>query len=146
MSDFAPLPQHRRYVFLLDENVGRNIRDYLIASGNRAIESRDVVGAKADDEEIELLGIQESMIIVTHDRDFKTNIRRAIPHRYRKNAPVLWIHVRETRALQRLQQCHERILDHFAYAETHGMRVELMTLSEERIEIVYYFARGQIGT
>jgi hypothetical protein len=56
----------------------------------------------------------------------------------------LWIHVRETRALHRLQQCHELMLAHFDYARTHGMRIELMTISEERVEIVYYFARSRI--
>jgi predicted nuclease of predicted toxin-antitoxin system len=140
MSDDLTSSSRSRYVFLLDENIGRDIREFLIGAGYSAVESRDVIGVSAPDEEIEETSAVREMIIVTHDRDFRTHIRRAIP-RKRRNAPVLWLHVREPRALQRLQQCQALIEFHLAYAQALGYGAELINLSENRAEIVYHVPR-----
>lgn len=80
--------------------------------------SRDVLAAGAPDQMLAVLGRFESLVIITHDNDFK-KYRQMLPdhlrNRFTTGAGRIWLDVPYTRTLVRIQEEIRQI--EFAYAE-----------------------------
>lgn len=72
-----------RIRFLLDENVSKTVVDVLEARGHSVIRAQDVFDAGTSDVVLAVLIAHESMVIITHDRDFR-RIRQMLPERERR--------------------------------------------------------------
>jgi hypothetical protein len=90
-----------RIRFLLDENVSNSVVDVLESRGHVVLLARDVMAAGTPDAVLAVLVAHESMVIVTHDRDFRA-IRRMLPERdrrrYAQGAGRLQLEIPETDA------------------------------------------------
>lgn len=90
-----------RIRFLLDENVSRTVLDILEARGHEVLLAKDVTAAGTPDAVLAVLIAHESMVIVTHDRDFRS-IRKLLPEqdrrRYARGAGRLQLQVPEVEA------------------------------------------------
>ena len=93
--------------FLIDENVTLDTARVLERRGHEVIYSRDVLAAAAPDQLIAILGKYESLVIVTHDRDFK-RYRKLLPEhersRFTEGAGRLQLEVDYSRAAARLEE------------------------------------------
>lgn len=123
--------------FLADANVQRSLAEWLAERGHELYESRDIVGPRGADEVISWIASKENLIVVTYDRDFRTAARRVAPtgtiKRMRHRASVLWLHVPEPQARQRLEQCIDYIEGQFATAQAAGYHIELCEVTRERV-------------
>jgi predicted nuclease of predicted toxin-antitoxin system len=111
--------------FLVDENVGRSVIDYLIGKG------QDVVVTKEESpgrEDVQLLdyAYQDDRIIVTNDKGFGFFIyyqnlpsKGVILFRFKKEAPALKISALETVFTQK----PDKILEHFIVISESGIRI-----------------------
>lgn len=72
-----------RIRFLLDENVSSSVIEVFEARGHDVLLARDVLAAGTPDAVLAILIVHEAMVIVTHDRDFRS-IRKMLPERERR--------------------------------------------------------------
>ena len=104
--------------FLLDENVSNNVIEVLMARGHEVIRANDATAAGTPDAILAVLVAHESMVIVTHDRDFRS-IRKMLPEkdrrRYARGAGRLQLDVPETDARAYIEE-HLPIIE-FHYAD-----------------------------
>jgi hypothetical protein len=87
--------------------------------GHEVIRSRDVVAAGTPDQVLVILGSYESLVIVTHDRDFR-RFRSMLPpgerSRFSKGSGRLQLEVDYAKAPLRVEEEIENIEPHFAQA------------------------------
>lgn len=95
------------------------------------------MGPDGADQVISWIASQEGLIIVTYDRDFRTAARRIAPEGSKKpvqrRAPVIWLHISEPEAQQRLEACFAYIEQHFATAREAGFHIELCEVTPDRV-------------
>lgn len=95
-----------RIRFLLDENVSNSVLAILEARGHEVLLARDITAAGTPDAVLAVLIAHESMVIVTHDRDFRS-IRRLLPEkdrrRYARGAGRLQLDIPEIHAAAYLE-------------------------------------------
>lgn len=143
MTDYPGAERRTRY--LLDENIARSVTFFLTERGYEAIESREVVGPQAADRVLQWLASREKLILVTHDRDFKSMLHEATRKQrasIRSQALILWLNVREPGAVQRLRECIDLIEHHVQHAERSGLRIEMIHVQSEVVIVRYRIASG----
>jgi len=95
-----------RIRFLLDENVSGSVVGVLEARGHEVLLARDVMAAGTPDAVLAVLVAHEAMVIVTHDRDFRS-IRNMLPERdrrrYARGAGRLQLDIPEVEAARFLE-------------------------------------------
>jgi hypothetical protein len=105
--------------FLCDENVRKVVADYLEERGHLVLQSREVIGRSSPDQVLALLAQVESLVIVSHDQDFK-KFRAMVPEhlrsRFSAGAGRLWLDVPYDRSLDRIRQEIEVIEFHYEQA------------------------------
>lgn len=105
--------------FLCDENIRADVVEFLGSRGHTTILSREVLATSAPDQLIMLLGSYESLVIITHDKDFK-KFRKLVPqnerNRFSSGAGRLLLSVPNDRALQRVAEEIESIEHHYGQA------------------------------
>lgn len=135
-------PPARRLHCLLDENIARSVGTYLVSRDHQVVESREVVGTQAADHVLEWIAAEESLILVTHDRDFKTIIKGISRRRLRRHAMILWLNISEPRAVRRLSQVFDLNEKHILDSFDHGPQIELIHVQEDRVVFRYWFPGG----
>lgn len=112
-----------RIRFLLDENVSKTVVDVLKARGHDVIRAQDVFDAGTPDRTLAILIAHESMVIITHDRDFR-RIREMFPEqdrrRYAHGAGRLQLEVPEMDAKRHLQERLPLIEFHYEECQRAG--------------------------
>lgn len=107
-----------RIRFLLDENVSSNVIDVLEARGHEVTRVVDIAAAGTPDAMLALFISHESMVIITHDRHFRS-ITKMLPEKnrnqYAKGAGRLQLEVPESDAREYLE-AHLPFVE-FSYAE-----------------------------
>jgi hypothetical protein len=123
--------------FLIDENVRSDVASLLAERGHQIILSRDVIAMGSPDELLVVLGKFESLVIVTHDRDFR-KYRRMLPDHLRKNfssgAGRLLLGIQPNRSLIRIEEEIESVEFHYRQAVRAG-RPFLMEIMDANIKI-----------
>ena len=113
------------FKFLVDENVGRSVGDYLIEKGHDAVVTKEEFPGRED---LRLLdyAYQDNRIVVTNDKGFWFSIyyqnlhsKGVILFRFRKEAPALKIAALETIFTQKA----DKILEHFIVISESGIRI-----------------------
>ncbi len=113
------------FKFLVDENVGRSVGDYLIEKGYDVIVTKEEFPGRED---LRLLdyAYQDNRIVVTNDKGFGFFIyyqnlpsKGVILFRFRKEAPALKIAALETIFTQKAA----KILEHFIVISESGIRI-----------------------
>ncbi len=129
--------------YILDENVSRHLTTLLQARGREAFESRSVVGAQAADTVVEWIAANEALVVISHDQHFKGIVRGVSRQRVRRTAITLWLSVRETHVVKRVDQC----LDLFEYqvreAEARGLSLMYVQLLEDEVNVRYRVPRSE---
>jgi hypothetical protein len=96
-----------RIRFLLDENVSNSVIDILEARGHEVLLARDVFAAGTPDRMLAVLTAHESLVVVTHDRDFRA-ISKLLPEetrsRFRRGAGRIQLAVPEVDAKTHLER------------------------------------------
>ncbi|MBM4308057.1 MAG: hypothetical protein FJ107_04700 [Deltaproteobacteria bacterium] len=117
------------FKFLVDENVGRSVIDYLIGKGHDVVVTKEEFPGRED---LQLLdyAYQGSRIIVTNDKGFGFFIyyqnlpsKGVILFRFQKEGPALKISALETVFTQN----PDKILDHFIVISESGIRIRRLT-------------------
>jgi predicted nuclease of predicted toxin-antitoxin system len=113
------------FKFLVDENVGRSVVDYLIGKGHDVVVTKEEFPGRED---LRLLdyAYQDDRIIVTNDKGFGFFIyyqnlpsKGVILFRFRKEAPAFKIAALETIITQKA----DKILEHFIVISESGIRI-----------------------
>ena len=108
-----------RIRFLFDENVRSDVVEIFRERGHEVIQSRDVLAISAPDQLLALLGKFESLVIVTHDKDFR-KYRQMLPDhgrsRFTAGAGRLQLEIAYELSLQRVTEEIENIEHHYRQA------------------------------
>src|SRR5215217_7108686 len=92
--------------FLLDQNVGNSIADFLRGCGHQVMLSRELFSPKAPDQLLMVTADIEGLVVVSYDKDFG-NLASLFPPGYRgrfeRGAGRLQLRVRESQAVHRLR-------------------------------------------
>lgn len=111
--------------FLLDENVPDAVGRFLARQGCEVLYARDLFARGTPDEILAFAVELDGLVLVTHDKDFKS-LRRVLPqgHRTRiaEGSGQLILQVRESRAALRLEREWDAIEFHFASARRKRIR------------------------
>jgi hypothetical protein len=96
-----------RIRFLLDENVSNSVIEVLEARGHEVYLARDVFAAGTPDRMLAVLTAHESLVVVTHDRDFRA-ISKLLPEesrsKFRRGAGRIQLSVPEIDARRYLER------------------------------------------
>lgn len=96
-----------RIRFLLDENVSNSVIEVLEERGHEVLLARNVFAAGTPDRLLAVLTANESLVVVTHDRDFRA-ITKLLPEegrsQFRKGAGRIQLSVPEVDARVYLQR------------------------------------------
>ena len=126
--------------FLFDENVRSDVVAIFQQRGHDILYSRDVTGVAAPDQLIAIFGKYESLVIVSHDSDFK-KYRQLLPEHERRKfsegAGRLHLDVPYARSVQRVADEIEAIEFHYSQA-TRRRRPFLMTIMKATIKVQTY--------
>src|SRR5690606_4423665 len=92
---------------------------FLISKGYTVVRSRELTATDAPDNIIAFIATTEGLVLVSHDRDFKSLLQQ-IPEGHRKRAKAgagqIILQVRENQAASRLEALWERILFEYSLA------------------------------
>lgn len=133
MSDASG--SRRRY--LLDENVARSVAVMLAQRGRDALESREVVGAQADDRLVALAAAEHGLTLVSHDRDFRAIRKAGRSKALRRSAPTIWLRIPEYRASARFAGCLAMVEEMLDHAERQGWDIEYVQITADEITVKY---------
>jgi hypothetical protein len=126
--------------FLFDENVRSDVVQLFRDRGHEAIVSRDVTGVPAPDQVIAIFGKYESLVIVSHDNDFR-KFKQLLPqherNRFYAGAGRLLLDVPYDRSVQRIEEEIESIEFHYWQAQRRELPF-LMTISKATLRIQQY--------
>ncbi len=126
--------------FLFDENVRSDVVDIFEKRGHTVLHSRDMTFVSAPDQLIAIFGKYESLVIVSHDKDFK-KYRQLLPQherrRFSEGAGRLHLDVPYARSVQRVNDEFEAIEFHYQQARKRG-RPFLMTVAKATIKVETY--------
>lgn len=125
----------RRY--FLDENVARSVASALRSAGREVLESRDTVGPQAADIVLEYVAATQDLVLVSHDRHFRSIIKGKKERGLRKTAPTIWVGVEEVFAATRLYGCLYMIEEIITHAEGVGFDLEYIKLSQDEVSVKY---------
>lgn len=138
ISGFPPRKSWSRLIrFLSDENVREDILEFLEERGHEVVRSRNVLAAGTPDQLLALLGRFESLVVVTHDRDFR-NFRKLLPEgertQFSRGSGRLQLEIAYEKALMRVSEEIENIEHHYHQAQKNE-RLFLMTIQDANIKI-----------
>lgn len=123
--------------FLIDENVRNDVSEIFRKRGHEVILSRDVTASATPDHVIAPYGKYESLVIVSHDRDFR-KYRKLLPDhersRFTAGAGRLQLEIDYARSPQRVAEEIEAIEFHYAQAQIRH-KPFLMVIMDANIKI-----------
>lgn len=126
--------------FLFDENVRSDVIQLFRQRGHEIILSREVTGVSAPDQLIAVFGKYESLVIVSHDNDFR-KYRQLLPQherrRFFEGAGRLLLDVPYERSAQRAEEELEAIEFHYWQAQKRKISF-LMTISKGTVRVQSY--------
>jgi hypothetical protein len=129
-----------RIRLLFDENVRSDVIRLFQGRGHEIILSREVTGISAPDQVIAVFGKYESLVIVSHDNDFR-RYRKLLPEHERKpfqrGAGRLLLDVPYERSAERVAEEIEVIEFHYEQAQKRGIPF-LMTISKGTVKVSQY--------
>ena len=127
-----------RIRFLIDENVTADAARVLEQRGHEVVFSRNVLATAAPDQLLAILGKYESLVIVTHDRDFK-RYRKLLPEhersRFSEGAGRLQLEVDYSRAAARIEEEID-VIEYFHQRARRERRPFLMSIQKTGIKVV----------
>ena len=123
--------------FLIDENVRRDVVAIFEERGHSILHSRDVTYVSAPDQLLAIFGKYESLVIVSHDSDFK-KYRQLVPQHERagfsKWAGRLHLDLPYERSVQRVAEEIEAVEFHYYQARKKN-KPFLMTIKKGTLRI-----------
>lgn len=123
--------------FLLDENVSNAVIELLESRGHTVLLSRDVTAAGTPDNILAVLSAHESLVIVSHDKHFRTYSKLLPEHerkRFTQGAGRLQLEVPEVRARTRIEE--ELAMIEFAYHDCQRRGLPFrMTIKKSGVKI-----------
>lgn len=126
-----------RIRFLFDENVRSDVIDLFRQRGHEIVLSKEALAISAPDQLLALLGKFESLVIVTHDKDFR-KYREMLPEhersRFTAGAGRLQLEVPYEQSPQRVAEEIENIEHHYHQA-VRRRKPFLMSIQKATIKI-----------
>ncbi len=129
--------------FLIDENVQSGVAETILALGYQVYGSRQSLSAGAPDEDLARLARSRSLIVVSHDRDFRVLLRQAsfMSRRDLRQVPLLQLGMSYARSVERTRQCWPVVEHHLEYAQGTNLEIVRIVLLEQEVEVRYRLDR-----
>ena len=124
--------------FLFDENVRTDVIEIFRRRGHEIIHSREVLANSAPDQLLALFGKYESLVIVTHDKDFR-KYRKMLPEhersRFTAGAGRLQLEVKYEHSSRRVEEEIENIEHHYFQAQKRKTPF-IMSIQDVNIKVI----------